>query len=273
MNSHALARAAPIALAPRRTPADLATLAVLVKRDLKRLVRQRSRLLGALGQPLIFWLVIGGGFAGTFRLGESGVGYLEYFFPGVVAMVVLFTSIFGAMSLIEDRREGFLQAVLAGPGSRASVALGKILGGALVALLQASAFALLAPLSGFPLARVAWVPLFGLLALAAVALTALGFALAWMVESTQGYHAVVSLLLIPLWVVSGAMFPAQGGALAAMARADPVAYLVDGVRLSLYGGAAPAGSLGVGLGTDVAVTAAFALAATTLAAALCRRRA
>jgi len=273
MNAQALASPALIASSPARAPAEWSTVAVLWKRELKRVVRQRSRLVGALGQPLIFWVVIGGGFAGTFRLPGSGVGYLEYFFPGVVAMVVLFTSIFGAMSLIEDRREGFLQAVLAGPGSRTSVALGKILGGATVAFLQAAAFALLAPLSGFTLARIAWLPLFAILALSSVGLAALGFALAWIVESTQGYHAVVSLLLVPLWVVSGAMFPATGPVLSSLMRADPVAYAVDGVRFALYGLAAPSSAtLGVSFAADLAVTAAFALGATVLAALVCRRR-
>jgi len=257
----------------RRLAANAATVAVLWRRDLKRLLRQRSRLAGALGQPLLFWLVIGGGFAGTFRLPGSGVGYLEYFFPGVVAMVVLFASIFGAMSLIEDRREGFLQAVLAAPGSRGSVALGKVLGGASVAWLQAMAFVALAPLAGYPLRQISFVALAAVLALAAVGLTALGFALAWRVESTSGYHAVVSLLLIPLWVGSGAMFPATGPVLGALLRANPIAYVVDGVRAAFYGGSPPPGTgLGMPLAADLAITAAFAGAALLAAMVSCRRR-
>lgn len=272
MSGEALAVAAPVALPARRTRYALSTVAVLWRRDLKRLLRQRSRLVGAIGQPLLFWLVIGGGFAGTFRVPGVEVGYLEYFFPGVVAMVVLFSSVFGAMSLIEDRREGFLQAVLAGPGSRGAVALGKILGGATVALLQALAFLALAPLAGFPWGQIAWAPLLATLALAALGLTALGFALAWLVESTQGYHAVVSLLLIPLWVVSGAMFPAGGPLFGALMRLNPVAYLVDGVRHGLAGGIAPAGLGLAGPGIDLVVTAAFAGVATLAAVAVSRRR-
>lgn len=258
---------AAMAWAPARPlHADLATVAVLWKRDLRRLGRQRSRLVGALGQPLIFWLIIGSGFAGTFRMPGARIGYLEYFYPGVVAMVVLFTSIFGAMSLIEDRREGFLQSVLAGPGSRSAVAVGKILGGATVAFLQASAFLALAPFAGFSLARVEWVPLLAILALAAMGLTGIGFMLAWLVESTQGYHAIVSLLLLPLWVVSGAMFPATGGTLALVLKLNPVSYVVDGLRHALYGG------LEGWIAIDLGITAVFAAMAVVGAAAVCRRR-
>lgn len=273
MSGEVLAGSPPIVGAPaHRAGFDASTVAVLWKRELKRMVRQRSRLAGALGQPLVFWIVIGGGFAGTFRVPGSSVGYLEYFFPGVVAMVALFSSVFGAMSLIEDRREGFLQAVLAGPGSRASVALGKVLGGATIAWLQAMAFVALAPLAGFSYGRIGFAPLAGILALGSIGLAALGFALAWRVDSTHGYHAVVSLLLIPLWVVSGAMFPATGPVLGTLLRANPVAYLVDGLRQALAGGAATAGALGVSLGADLAVAAAFAAASLALAVAACRRR-
>ncbi|MBI5545424.1 MAG: ABC transporter permease [Deltaproteobacteria bacterium] len=251
----------------------VATVTVLVVRDLKRLLRQPSRLAGAIGQPLVFWLVLGGGFAGTFHLPGAPVGYLEYFYPGVLAMVVLFSAIFGAMSLIEDRREGFLQAVLAGPGSRASVALGKILGGSAVALLQALVFLALAPWAGFEPATIAWGPLLALLALAALALTGVGFALAWWIDSTQGYHAVVSLLLIPLWVLSGAMFPAAGSVLSTLMRLNPVAYVVDGLRRALYGGLVPATvGLESSLSLDIAMAGAFAIMAFAAAAVVCRRR-
>src|SRR6266545_7632391 len=122
---------------------DLATTFVLWRRDLMRFAREKSRVVGALVQPLIFWLVIGSGMAKTFRLpGAQSVGYLEYFFPGVILMVVLFTSIFATMSLIEDRHQGFLQAVLVGPGSRVALVLGKCLGATTIAVLQATMFLL-----------------------------------------------------------------------------------------------------------------------------------
>ncbi|HET8539421.1 MAG TPA: ABC transporter permease, partial [Anaeromyxobacter sp.] len=107
---------------------DAATVRVLARRDLVRFFRQPSRLVGALGQPVIFWAMIGGGLSGTFRMPGADVPYLAYFFPGVVLMVVLFAAIFTTASVIEDRHRGFLQAVQAGPGSRAALAAGKTLG-------------------------------------------------------------------------------------------------------------------------------------------------
>lgn len=244
--------------------ASLAAFSVLFRRDLLRLFRQRSRLFGAIAQPLVLWLVIGAGMGTSFRAGQAA--YLEYFFPGVLVMVVLFTAIFSTISLIEDRREGFLQAVLVSPASRASVALGKIAGGATVALGQAAAVALLLPWAGFQPGGVDFPILFAFIALSAVALTAVGFVMAFRLESTQGYHAVMSVLLFPLWVLSGAMFPAAGASpwLAAAMRWNPLTYAVEGVRASLYGHTA---------WFELAVTTAFTAAAVGAAVFAARRSA
>jgi ABC-2 type transport system permease protein len=219
-------------------------IAVLWRRDLIRFFRQKSRVFGALAQPLLFWLILGSGLAGTFALQGGGMDYRQYFFPGVVVMIVLFTSIFSTMSVIEDRHGGFLQAVLAAPAPRASIVLGKSLGGATIALMQAALFLVLAPLAGFDLGVVSWGPLALILLLTAVGLTALGFAIAWWLDSTQGYHAVMSVVLIPAWVLSGAMFPVTGAAgwLRVVMAANPATYAVAGVRRALHGGALPAGA-------------------------------
>lgn len=253
---------------------DLATVGVLWRRDLTRFFRQPSRLVGALGQPLIFWLVIGTGMAATFRMPGTAVGYLEYFYPGVVLMVVLFAAIFSTVSVIEDRRAGFLQAVMAGPGSRSALVVGKALGTASVALTQAALFLVLSPWAGFPPLRVDWPLLAAALGLAAVGLASLGFAVAWLVDNIQGYHAIQMTLLTPLWVVSGAMFPPSEShpVFAAVMRANPVAYAVSAVRRALSGAAAP-GALPGSAGRDLAVLALFAAAALLLAILSAGRRA
>ena len=122
----------------------------LWKREVVRFFRQPSRVIGALGTPLIFWFFIGSGFGNSFRSGSGPAnrGYLEYFFPGSILMVLLFTSIFSNISLIEERREGFLLGVLVAPLSRLSLVLGKILGVTTLAVLQGSVFLLLAPITG-----------------------------------------------------------------------------------------------------------------------------
>jgi ABC-2 type transport system permease protein len=252
---------------------DLAAVRVLWRRDLVRFFRQPSRLAGALGQPVLFWLIIGSGMAGTFRMPGSSVGYLSFFYPGVVLMVVLFAAIFTTVSVIEDRHQGFLQAVLAGPGSRASLVVGKAFGSGSVALSQAALFLVLAPAAGFPLLSVNWPLLVATLGLTAVGLAAVGFAVAWAVDNVQGYHAIQMTLLVPLWVVSGAMFPPspEHPALSAVMRANPVAYAVSAARRALSGPLAP-GALPGSAGRDLAVLAAFAALALALAIVVARRR-
>ena len=252
---------------------DLATVGVLWRRDLLRFFRQPSRLLGALGQPVLFWLIIGSGMAATFRMPGSGVGYLSFFYPGVVMMVVLFAAIFTTLSVIEDRHQGFLQAVLAGPGSRAALVVGKCLGSASVALSQAALFLLLAPWAGVRAGQVRWLLLAAALGLAALALAGLGFAVAWAVDNVQGYHAIQMTLLVPLWVVSGAMFPPseEQRLLATVMRMNPVAYAVSATRRALAGPDAP-GALPGGAGRDLLVLALFAAATLALAVLTASRR-
>jgi daunorubicin resistance ABC transporter membrane protein len=270
--------APPGATLPARLPRsaalayDLATVRVLWWRDLVRFFRQPSRLAGALGQPVLFWLVIGSGLSATFRMPGTGVRYLAYFYPGVVLMVVLFASIFTTLSVIEDRHRGFLQAVLAGPGSSGALVLGKVLGSASVALSQAALFLALAPAAGFAYGAIDWPLLAAALALSAIGLAGLGFAVAWTVDNVQGYHAIQMMLLVPLWVISGAMFPpsADQPAFAAVMRANPVAYAVSAARRALAGPDAP-GALPGSAARDLAVLAAFAAATLALAVLSTRR--
>lgn len=219
----------------------------LWRRELVRFFRQPSRVAGAVGSPLLFWLFIGSGLSGSFRLpGAEGLDYLEYFFPGTVTLVVLFAAIFSTISIIEDRREGFLQGVLVAPVPRAAIAAGKVLGGATLAWLQGTAFLLLAPVAGLRLSASSLLAAAGVLALLSLALTAIGFACAWSVDSVQGFHAIMNLLLVPLWLLSGAVFPLTGAPawLSALMRIDPLTYGVAALRWALYG---PAASLGEGI--------------------------
>jgi len=169
-------------------------------REIVRFYRQRARVVGVIASPLLFWVVIGSGFGTSFRSNGAAGGqhYLDYFFPGALIMIVLFTAIFTMMSVIEDRKEGFLLSVLVAPVSRSVIVLGKVLGGATLATAQGLIFLVFAPALGvhFTLAS------FGLTVLAiflvAFSLTALGFIIAWPMDSTAGFHAVINLFLIPL---------------------------------------------------------------------------
>jgi ABC-2 type transport system permease protein len=222
---------------PSAWAANWGLFAALWRRDLIRLKRERSRWLGVVLQPLLFWAVLGSGMSSVFSVkGVSELNYLTYFFPGVVAMVVLFTAIFATMSVIEDRQSGFLQQAMVVPGARAAMVLGKCGGVTTVSLVQALLCVVAAPLAGFDLLAIHWPMLILVLVLGSFGLTAINFAMAWVISSTSGYHAIMSVVLMPMWMLSGAMYPASSGWTEVVMRLNPMAYLVDGIRHALDGG-------------------------------------
>jgi ABC-2 type transport system permease protein len=231
----------------------------LWQRELTCFFRQPSRVAGAIGTPLVFWLFMGSGLAGSFRLpgaagSGAGVSYLQFFFPGTIALVLLFAAIFSTLSVIEDRHEGFLQGVLVAPVSRGAIVAGKVLGGATLAWLQGVVFLLLAPLAGIPLTLSSFLESAGVLALLAVSLTAIGFGFAWKVDSVQGFHAVMNVVLLPMWLLSGSFFPLAGAPLwlGLLMRINPLTYGIAALRGTLS--AAP-------IAIPLAITVAMALLA------------
>lgn len=246
-------------------------------REVIRFVRQRSRLFGAFAQPLVFWLLLGGGMNASFRpsAGAGGTSYVEYFYPGVMVMVLLFTAIFATISTVEDRREGFLQGVLVAPVTRTQIVLGQALGGTTLAVMQGALFLVFAPFAGIPLGLEAIVGAIVVMSLVAFALTSLGLVIAWRMESTQGFHAVMNLILMPIWFLSGAVFPVSGvpNGLGWIMRANPLTYGMAALRRSLYAGHAAAVSALPGLLPAVGVTALFAVISFIAATATARRAA
>jgi ABC-2 type transport system permease protein len=201
----------------------------LAERELVRFFRQRNRVFGALGQPIIFWLLFSEGLRGN-RLDYA------HFFPGTLVMILLFTAIFATISIIEDRNEGFLQSVLVSPAPRWAMVLGKVLGGAAIAMIQGLIFVALGALT---LGFASSLPEIGLavllMAVISIALTALGFAIAWRMDSTHGFHAIMSVFLLPMWLLSGAFFPATGGGwLTWIVQLNPLTYGVAGLRHYLH---------------------------------------
>jgi ABC-2 type transport system permease protein len=215
----------------------------LAVRELVRFFRQRTRVIGALGQPVIFWILFGAGLHGSFKppaWAPAGMSYQEYVCPGIAVLIVLFTAIFSTISIIDDRREGFLQGVLVSPAPRTSLVLGKLCGGTALAVLQAGLFlavapaltyAGLVPTMNYEVSAAGLLAAAGFLTLVAFALTGLGYAIAWPMDSTQGYHAVMSVVLLPMWLLSGAFFPAgDSGWLSVVIRLNPLTYGVAGLR-------------------------------------------
>ena len=206
-------------------------------REIIRFLRQRNRVVGAVGQPILFWLLFSAGMNQSFQVGGQRFG--QYFVPGTLALILLFTAIFATISIIEDRQEGFLQSVLVAPVARWGIVMGKVLGGTALAVGQGSLFLFLAMAFGMRPTLLGGVAVLGLMVVLAFGLTSLGFCLAWRLDSTQGFHAIMNLLLMPMWLLSGAFFPVP--ALASQAswsevglhwlmRFNPVTYAVAGLR-------------------------------------------
>lgn len=285
--SHALAetRTEPVAAqaAPARPWLAAATLA---QREWVRFIRQRNRVFGAIGQPIIFWLLFGVGLGPTFRLGAeatSGVSYAEYFFPGSLVLILLFTAIFATISVIEDRREGFLQSVLVAPIPRWSMVLGKVVGGSLVAIVEGLVFLALGLTLSLHFTSVSLAAIALLITVISLALTSLGFVIAWRMDSTQGFHAVMSVFLMPMWLLSGAFFPPpplEVGApwpqlaLSLVMQLNPLTYGVACLRRLIYAGVVDP-PLPVGTPSFAVcwtVTILFALAMFALALKMARGR-
>lgn len=243
-------------------------------REVVRFVRQPSRVVGAIMTPLIFWLFLGSGIGDSYQPQEiaGGVSYLEYFFPGTVMLLVLFTAIFSTITIIQDRKEGFLQGMLASPAPRLAIVLGKLLGGTSLALVQGLLLLALAPAMGLAVAPAGIPTYLFALALASFGLTGIGFLFAWNMESIQGFHVVMNLVFMPMWMLSGAFFPVQHAPpwLATVMNLNPLTYSLAAARLG-FGGKAALLAGGYDLATCLAISAAFAIAMTLLAAGMVRR--
>ncbi|MBV9174061.1 MAG: ABC transporter permease [Chloroflexi bacterium] len=230
-------------LVRRRSPliADLRGIYIIWYRDLLRWWRDRQRILPSLVQPILYLFVfgvglgsaIGGGAGGSNNSASAlGVSYTTFMYPGVLAMSVLFTAIFSAMSIVWDREFGFLKEIQVAPLRRASVAIGKALGGSTVAMIQASLLLLISPLVGIALTPLLVLQTLGLMFLLAFTLSAMGVAIASRMKSMEGFQVVMNFVMMPILFLSGAFFPLRGLPvwLEALTRIDPAAYAVDALR-------------------------------------------
>jgi len=218
--------------------------------------------IGGFATPVLFWLVLGSGIGRSFNAGgaiDGQGGYLQYFYSGALALIVLFTAIFSTISLIQDRQAGFLQGVLVSPVWRSSLVVGKVVGASVLATGQGALFLVLGPFVGLHLTVASVFGLIVLLFVLSVGLSAMGFAVAWMMDSVQGFHSIMNLVLMPMWMLSGAVFPASGasGWLRSVMWLNPMTYGVACVRGVLDSGRMmDAGA--PGFGVSVSVTVGFA---------------
>lgn len=235
------------------------------RREVVRVLRQPSRVVAAVGTPALFGLFFAGGFhALPTSLAPANAaegGYALFLLPGMITLAATFSAIFSAISLIHDRREGFMQSAVVSPAPAWSIATGKILGGAIVAFIQCAALALLAPALGSVTLAGAALALLAALC-ATLAVTGLGLALAWKVNSVEGFHGVMNLLLTPMWLLSGAVFDVSTAApwLRTLALVNPLTHVTSAMRASLFGAPAPALAWGVATGFALAGAGAAVVA-------------
>jgi len=228
---------------------------ILWLRQLKRYLRSRSRIVGSLGQPVLFLIALGFGF-GPIYARAGGGSYIQFLTPGIIAMSVLFTSIFSGIEIIWDRQFGFLKETLVAPVSRLEIMIGRTLGGATVATIQGLIVFVISIVAGFRPDNIFNVFL-GVIVmiLTAILFTALGTAIASVLEDMQGFQLIMNFLIMPLFFLSGALFPLEGlpPVLAFITSIDPLSYGVDGMRGALTGASH------FGTGTDIAILSLMTL--------------
>ncbi len=228
---------------------------ILWLRQIKRYLRSRSRIVGSLAQPLLFLLALGYGFGAVFKQAGQG-NYLNFLAPGIIGMSILFTAMFSGMEVIWDRQFGFLKETLVAPMSRFNIMIGRTLGGATIATMQGIIVMIISLVFGFhPISLVFIIPAVLIMFLVALLFTSLGTMIASLLDDMQGFQLIMNFLVMPLFFLSGALFPLQGlpKALSIVARIDPLSYGIDALRTLLIG-------VGhYGLGVDITVLGTITL--------------
>jgi ABC-2 type transport system permease protein len=208
----------------------------LAKRELVRQTRQPSRVIATVATPLMLWVFIVGGFSQAIGdVADGQTNLTAYTIPGMASLTVMFASIFAAISLIQDRHDGVLRAALVSPAPKWSIAMSKIGAGSVLALIQAVIVLLALPLLDTQLTPAGVVGALAALLCTSVALIGIGLAMAWIVDSTQGFHGVMNALLMPMWLLSGAVFPVEDAAgwLRLVALCNPLTWAHAAMRHSL----------------------------------------
>jgi len=206
-------------------------------REVKRFIRSKSRIVGALGQPLLFLIALGYGLGPVFAKAGQG-NYLEFIAPGIIGMTIIFTAIFNGMQVIWDRQFGFLKETMVAPVSRLSIMFGRTLGGATVSSAQGILVLILATIAGFrPVSLLGIAPALVVMLLIALLFSALGIMVASLLKDMQGFQLIMNFLVMPLVFLSGAFFPLNNvpSALLWVVRFDPLSYGIDALRYFLIG--------------------------------------
>ena len=223
----------------RSTPLPLAT-RIIFRREVIRFFRQPSRVVAAMGTTALLWLLLGSGFAESLQpeiAGNRTISFGAWLLPGMMTLVAVFSAIFSSLSTIEDRQTGWLQAVLVSPVSRLAITLGRSAGGGTVAFVQSAILLAAIPLLSISVSFGGVFLTLLVLAMTSVAMAALGLAFAWRCETASAFHSVMNLVFMPLWLLSGSVFPISGAStwLEVVAWCNPLTWCTTALRTSLTG--------------------------------------
>jgi len=242
-------------------------------RDLKRHFRDRARIIGSLGSPIVFIFVLGQGLGSSFRFAgtAAGIDYKAFMFPGILGMTVLFAGVFSAVSIVWDREFGFLKEMLVAPVPTWSIALGKVISGATIASFQGCLILVLAPLAGVGLSPLIFLKVLPLMFLVSFSMTGMGILVATRLKSMQGFQMVMNFIMMPMFFVSGAMFQLQSAPawLDALSKIDPLTYGVDALRAIMVADLPTRYPLSV----DISIVALISVAMLTIAVTAFSRQA
>lgn len=210
---------------------------VIVSREFKKFLREKSRLISTIARPLIWLLLVGGGMSRLVRT-DTGVSYMQFIFPGIIGMTILFSSIFSSISIIWDKEFGFMKEILVAPVSRLSVVIGKALSGTLISVLQAAVILLFAPFLGFSLNAPAILSTLVIAALLAFCISSLGIVIATFYESFESFSVIMNFIVMPMFFLSGALYPVSKlpEILKLVTRINPLTYGIDALKHMMFPG-------------------------------------
>jgi len=228
---------------------------ILWLRQIKRYLRSKARMIGSLGQPILFLVAFGLGFGPIYQKAGEG-SYIQFIGPGIIGMAIIFTAIFSGIEIIWDRQFGFLKETLVAPVSRTNIMIGRTLGGATVAAFQGVIVFLISMIIGFRPLHVAYLPLaFIIMILISLLFTAFGTAIATQLQDMQAFPLIMNFLIMPIFFLSGALFPLEGlpRPLELITNFNPLSYGIDALRATLIGGSH------FGLGLDFLVLSGLSI--------------
>ncbi len=246
---------------------------VICLREFKKFFREKSRLLGTLARPVLWLFVVGNGMSSLIRP-QMGFSYLQFIFPGMIGMTILFASIFSSISIVWDREFGFMKEMLVAPISRLSIVIGKAISGTAISVAQAVIILILIPFLGIRLTSLQFAEVVAVSILVSFCITSIGILIAARLTSFDGFNIIMNFLVMPMFFLSGAMYPVSSmpHTLRQLTHINPLTYGIDAFKHVLLRNSTPPLGPEFSLSVDLFIVAAISVIMLTLAALSFRRK-